>query len=156
MRKATGMAGKARRKGFTYTEVLVAVVIVAIAASGLFACVRVTTMTPKTKRTTEMAVYVSVTALERIKAQKFVTMTDITPLPPATGASAWYYDKNGVPTTAASTGGYTVLYGNLLDDTNGDGVHDTRDLRHIVVEVRDNTLAKLYERIDSYVAFGGI
>jgi prepilin-type N-terminal cleavage/methylation domain-containing protein len=159
MRKATGMTGNGRRKGFTYTEVLVAVVIVAIAASGLFACVRVTTMTPLTKRTTEMAVYVSVAALERIKAQKFIYMTDIKPLPATpvpTGVSAWYYDKNGVPATSASIGGYTVLYGNLLEDTNGDGVLDTRDMRHVVVEVRDNTLAKLYERIDSYIAFGGI
>jgi prepilin-type N-terminal cleavage/methylation domain-containing protein len=159
MRKAAGMAGNGRRKGFTYIEVLVAIMLVAVAASGLFACVRITTMTPRTKRTTEMAVYISVAALERIKAQKFLSMTDIMPLPATpvpTGVSSWYYDKNGVPATSASTGGYTVLYGVHLDDTNGDGVYDTRDMRHIVVEVRDNTLAKLYERIDSYLAFGGV
>ncbi|MCW3097141.1 MAG: hypothetical protein JWL77_2759 [Chthonomonadaceae bacterium] len=156
MRKANGIPGKVRRGGFTYTEVLVALILVAIAASGLFASVRITTMTPRTKRTTEMAVYLSVTVLERLKAQKFLSLKDIKPLPPTTGASAWYYDQNGSPVTSAATGGYTVLYGTLLEDTNGDGVLDTRDMRHIVIEVRDNTLATLYERIDSYLAFGGV
>jgi prepilin-type N-terminal cleavage/methylation domain-containing protein len=156
MKTRTVTAGKDRRRGVTYTEVLVAIVIVAVAATGLFAGLRNTTMTPHTKRTTEMAVYISVTALERIKAQRYLAMTNITPLPPTTGAAAWYYDKNGAPAASVSTGGYTVLYGVLLEDTNGDGVYDTRDMRHVVVEVRDNTLATLYERVDSYLAFGGL
>lgn len=156
MKNMRRTAGGRRRTGFTIVEALVAVVLVAVAASGLFACVRITAMTPRTKRTTEMAVYISVAALERIKGQKFLAMTDITPLPPAAGSNAWYYDKNGAPAAAASSGGYTVLYGAQLTDTNGDGVLDTRDMRRIVVEVWDNARATRYERIDTYIAFGGV
>jgi hypothetical protein len=156
MRQARVRAVVRRRVGFTFMEVMVAIVLVVVAAAGVFACARIMAMTPRNKRTTEMAVYLSVAGLERIKGQKFLSLSDIKPLPPATGANAWYYDKNGAPVSAATTGGYTVLYGVLLEDSNGDGVYDTRDMRHIVVEVRDNTLTTLYEHIDSYIAFGGV
>lgn len=145
-----------RQKGLTLVELLVAALLVAMAALTAVSSIRMAASLPRNKRVTEMAVYVSVAALERIKAIEYSNMTDVTPLPPSATASKWYYDKFGTPVGSAATDGYTVEYGIQLEDTNGDGVYDSLDMRRIVVEVYDNGLASLYERIDVKMANGGI
>ena len=142
-----------RRGGFTYTELLVAVLLVAIAASWGLAAWSISSRAPANKRATEMAVYIATQELERMKARKYMGMSDT----PVGSPIVTYYDRYGAPAagnTAAPRGFQARSWVMPMVDRNG--VADSEDLREIKVEVYDNGGGRMYERAQTLLAFGGV
>lgn len=151
MREFQTRANAGRRHGFTYVELLASVLIVAMSAAYAMASWGISSRAPANQRVTEMGVFVATQQLERLKAEKYMTLMDT----PAGTPTITYYDRYGAPAAAAAPQGYLVktTIGPLV---NRDGMINTEDLREIVVEVWDNAQTKRYEQARTLLAFGGL
>ena len=140
-----------RRRGAGYLELLVAVILLVIAATGAYATWAFSVKAPANKRVTEMGVYLGSRELERLKAQKYGSLVDT-----STGSpNVTYYDKYGASATGATTGGYKVKsWVTTLVDR--DAKTNTEDLREVSVEVWDSGETKKYETARTLLTFGGL
>ena len=139
------------RRGAAYLELLVAVVLLAIAAAGALSTWSLSSQAPANKRVTEMGVYLGTRELERLKAQKYSSMLDT-----AVGSpNVTYYDELGVSTNAAVAGGYKVKSW-VMTLVNRDTIANTEDVREITIEVWDSAETNQYDSARSLITFGGL
>lgn len=137
------------RRGFSYLELLVAVLLLVIAAAGAFAHWSISVRAPASKRVTEMGVYIGVRELEKVKARRLLgSVASNTP-------TVTYYDKYGAPSNAAVTGGYTVNTW-ITAIVDRDATANSEDLREIKIQVGSNDGTKVYETIRTLLTFGGL
>lgn len=136
--------------GFTYLELLMAALILAVATVGALATWSYSSRAPANKRVTEMGVYVATQEIERLKARRYLGIEDTDPGSPL----VTYYDRYGGPTGGAVMQGYKVK-SFITPAVDRDGASNTEDLREIRVEVWDNNEAKRYEEARILLAFGG-
>jgi prepilin-type N-terminal cleavage/methylation domain-containing protein len=135
------------RRGFTYVELLVAAILLGIAAAAGIAGWNLSVRAPANKRVTEMAVFIGIQELERMKAKKYLSVHE--------SVIVQYYDKYGAPVGSAVTKGYKARsWSSAL--INRDGVTNTEDMRELRVEVWDNTETTRYESIQTLLTFGGL
>ena len=146
------LGGARGRRGFGYMELLVAVLLVAIASMAALASWSLSLRAPQNKRVTEMGVYVAVQALERLKARKYMGLTDTAENAPMVS----YYDRYGSPVDGAAPRGYMVRAW-IRPLINRDGITNTEDLREIEIRVSDNNGTNPpYEQIRTLLTFGGV
>lgn len=151
--KQQRQASRRVRRGFSYLELLVAVLLLVIAAVGAFAHWSISVRAPASKRVTEMGVFVGVQELEKVKARRFLGSALTTVNAPLVS----YYDRYGAPVDAAAPRGYkTKTWITALVDR--DATANSEDLREVKIEVWDNneTLSSPYETIRTLLSFGGI
>jgi type II secretory pathway pseudopilin PulG len=151
------------RLGFSYVEVLAAVILLALASAAIIATWSIATQAAADKRVTEMGVFVGTQQLEKMKAETYgylpdqpANATSVSYLTTPTGAaSVTYYDRFGALSAASANRGYMVKsWVTPIIDRNGKT--DIEDLREIRIEVGDNTGVHLYDTVRTLIAFGGI
>ncbi len=132
---------------FTYLEILTAIILLSIAASTAVAGWSLAISAVSTKRTTEMALYIGVHEMERLKAKRFLTMNDT--------IAIQNYDKYGDPVTAPDPNGYlSKAWSSVL--INRDGKNNSEDLRELHVDVWNSLQSKKYESMQTLITFGGM
>ncbi len=137
-----------KQSGFTYVELLMATLVVAIAAVSALATWQISSRAPANKRATEMGVFVATQELERMKAIKVDGLA-------AGSTTVRYYDRYGAPAAAAATNGFrTTSYVTAIVDRNG--TPSTDDLYEIRVEVHNNDGSKLLEEARTLLTLGGV
>jgi len=162
-------------RGLTYMEVLVAAMILVMAGTGAISTVMIARKSTVDKRLTEMGIYCAYSSAERIRAEKFVNIPEIT----AAAPNYLYYDLHGVlissyentpngmryydinhnilviqvPPTGVS---FTVTWSMVTTDTNGDGVLNANDMRTLTVKCWNPALTTLYESLQLNMALGGV
>ena len=158
---------RGRRRGFGYLELLASVLLLLIASAGALATWSLSVQTPANKRNIEMGVYLGVSELERLKAQGYLGLPETGPPGNAssnpivryygrTGAVTGYYDQTGALVGGPAARGYRARAWIETQDTNGDGLKNSKDLREVTVEVTDNNGNVLYERVRTLLSFGGV
>lgn len=141
------IAQKKFRRGFTYMEVMIAVILLSIAAGAAMAGWNLAGKATATKRRTEMAVYIGVEELEIMKAKKYLNLDNTVRIQ--------YYDKNGAQVGSAATNGYKAkAWSAALIDR--DGSANTEDLRELYVEVWNNAETIKLDSIRTLLTFGGL
>jgi prepilin-type N-terminal cleavage/methylation domain-containing protein len=140
------------KRGFSYVELLAAVLLVSIASAAALASWSISTRAPANKRATEMGVYVGVQALERLKARKYLGVNDTAENAPL----VTFYDRYGALAGAAAERGYTVRAW-IRPMVSRDAVLNTEDLREIEIKVYNNALTEPpYEHVRTLLTFGGV
>jgi len=142
--------GSGARRGFTYLELVASAMLVAIAGMGAILSWRLAPQAVANKRITEMSVQLATSELERLKAVKYQSLSD------TTTPNVFYYDKNGSALGSAAGATYKVKSTVVTQDTNGDSLYDSLDLRELTVEVWNPTETKRYEQAQTLLAYGGI
>ena len=143
------------RRGLTMIEVLAAVLIVSIAAVGAIATWALSTKVTATKRVTDMASYVSIQEIERLKAIKYSQLSY------TTSANVEWYDKYGNwlgdanSSPAVNTGYYEVQW-TVISKVSRYSTTSDENLAEVEVKVYDTTGTTLYEDIQTLLTFGGI
>lgn len=145
-----------RKRGMTFTEVLVAALILAIVAGGAAATWTMASRAAVNKRAIEMGFTIAVHEIERMKA---IGYQNLTPSPIQGGqpvATVRWYDKYGQWLgSSATSGDYKVkTYVRVLIDRNA--TTDREDLKEILVEVWDPQETRLFERARTLLTFGGV
>lgn len=138
------------RRGFTYLELVASAMLVAIAGMGAILSWRLAPQAVANKRITELSVQLAASELERLKAVKYQALSD------TTSPNVFYYDKNGSVLASATGATYKVKSTVVTQDTNGDGIYDSLDLRELKVEVWNPAETKRYEQAQTLLAYGGI
>lgn len=87
-----------RESGFSYLELLIAALVLAIATVGALATWSYSSRAPANKRVTEMGVYVAVQEIERLKARRYMGLEDT----PAGSPLVTYYDRYGAPSASGT------------------------------------------------------
>ena len=138
-----------RSRGMSLVELLVAAFIIAIAAGWALAAWNITSRAPAQKRVTEMGAFIGMQEVERIKSQRYMSLTAGT-----TGTT--YFDKYGAPTTVVADRAYRADT-SITAAVNRDGPNNSEDLLEIVVVVRrpDGTGAP-FETARTLLTFGGM
>jgi prepilin-type N-terminal cleavage/methylation domain-containing protein len=155
LRRHTARPRTARR-GFSYLELLMAVVLLSMAAAGAVATWSFSTRAARSKRITETGVYVGVHAVERVKSRKYLGVDD-------TGAEGvvgstpleYWYDRYGQPVNAAATEGYRARVW-LISFVDRDTINNSEDLRRVTAVVTNNAGTDEYDRIDTLLSMGGL
>jgi len=138
------------RRGFTYLELIASAMLVAIAGMGAMLSWRLAPQAVANKRLTEMSVQLAVSELERLKAVKYQNLSD------TTTPNVFYYDKNGGALVSSTGATYLVKSTVLTQDTNGDNLYDSLDLRELTVEVWNPAETQRYEQAQTLLAYGGL
>ena len=141
-----------RESGFSYLELLIAALVLAIATVGALATWSYSSRAPANKRVTEMGVYVATQEIERLKARRYMGLEDT----PAGSPLVTYYDRYGAPSASGTPQpqGYKVK-AFITPAVDRDATPNTEDLREIRVEVWDNNETTRYEEARVLLAFGG-
>ena len=140
------------RRGVTYLELVASMMLVAIAAACSMASWNLAPKILNNRRATEMAVTLASQELERLKAFKYDGLT-VT----AVGSpNVFYYDKSGGLLGSATGATYKVKSWVIPQDSNGDSVLTTADLRELSVEIWTPTESKRYERAVTLLTKDGI
>ncbi len=140
--------GFRHRRGTSLLELLVAALIIAIAAGWALAAWNISSRAPAQKRVTEMGAFIGMQEIERIKSQRYMSLTVGT-------TTTAYFDKFGAPTSVVADRLYRADSA-INSAVNRDGIGNTEDLLEIVVVVRrpDGTGAP-YETARTLLTFGG-
>lgn len=139
-----------RERGFTYTELLIAVVLVAMAGTYAVSTWSLSSRAPANKRVTEMGVYIATQELERLKALKYLGLPDTGANPVVT-----YYDRYGAVVTGPVAQGYKAKTW-IRPVVNRDGVPNIEDVLELRVEVWDSRETRRHETARTLLAFGGV
>lgn len=136
-------------------EVLAAVLIVSLAASGAIATWAFTTRVAATKRLTDMGSYVSIQQIERLKAIKYSQLSY------TNSAQVEWYDKYGnwlgdSSSSPAVTTGYYQVQWTVISKVSRYGTTSDENLSEVEVKVYNTAGTILYEDIQSLLTFGGI
>lgn len=140
------------RRGSTYVELLVSMILLSIAATAAVATWSMTVRIPATKRAAEVSLTLAVGEMERLKAIKYANLPETT----AAAPNVSYFSSAGAPVTAAAARGYEVLSWVVTLDSNADGGMDARDLRELTVEVWNTGRTRRHERLQAQLAQGGL
>jgi len=140
------------RRGASYLELLVSVVILAITGAAAVATWGWSVRVPATKRLAEMGSYLAVTEMERLKALKYANLVETAPASP----SQSYFGPSGAPVPTPVARGFQVLSWTTTQDSNADGARNAADLREVVVEVWNNDRTQRYERLQTLLTAGGV
>jgi type II secretory pathway pseudopilin PulG len=139
------------RRGFSYLELLVSVLLLVMAAAGAISTWSITLKAPANKRVTEMAAYVGVRELERLKALKYGQLDDT----PVNAPLVRHYDRYGAPSVSQATQGYRAKTW-VTTMVNRDGSTNSEDLREIKIEIWDAGETRLYDTVRTLLTFGGL
>jgi hypothetical protein len=104
------------------------------------------------RRATEMSVMLAAQELERLKAFKYDGLT----VTPVGTPNTFYYDKLGALLGSATGATYKVKSWVIPQDSNGDSVLNTADLRELTVEVWTPNESRRYERAVTLLTKDGI
>ncbi|HXG24395.1 MAG TPA: type II secretion system protein, partial [Chthonomonadales bacterium] len=86
------------RRGITYVELLVAALLMTVAAGAVISTWNISTQAAAGKRDWEMGVYIAMTEMERLKAQKYMSLLDT----PSNAPNIRYYNRYGAPVGGAA------------------------------------------------------
>jgi prepilin-type N-terminal cleavage/methylation domain-containing protein len=139
--------GQARRQqGFSFVELLAAVIILLIVAAGAVSTWSLSSRAPVNKRLTDMASMVAVREIERVKSKKYLNILN--------GTTTTYYTKAGAVSGATADNFYlaTTVLSTIVDR---DGISNTEDVVQVQVTVQNAAGSKTYEVQRTLMAFGG-
>ena len=138
------------RRGFSYLETLVAVLLLAVAATTAVSSWNVAARAPANKRVAEIALGLAASHMEMGKARLTLGL----PAGQAALAPDVFYGQSGEPAVTATPSGYRVR-SSVRVVSDSDGIPSTDDLCELTVEVWDGSGQVLYETSRTLLAFGG-
>lgn len=151
-----------RRRGLSLVELLVAALIIGIAAAGALATWTRMARIPASKRATDLTSQIATHVMEKIKARKYLNLTDTTFSGGSYVLVDWnspsgspYFDKFGDAAGSAQPKGYRVKY-RVYPIWSRDATRNTEDLVEVEVHVMDNSATRTYEVQRTLISFGGI
>lgn len=139
-------------RGFTLMELLIAVLVLSIAATGALATWGFSSRVPASKRVTEMGVYIATEELERLKAQHYISLEDTLENAPR----IHWYDRYGAWLGASATTGDYKAKVWVRPLVNRNNRADTEDLRELEVQVWNTDETQHYETARTLLSYGGV
>jgi prepilin-type N-terminal cleavage/methylation domain-containing protein len=135
-----------RRRGFSFVELLAAVIILLIVAASAVSTWSLSSRAPLNKRLTDMASLVAVREIERVKSKKYLNISN--------GTTTTYYTKAGTVSGANADNYYlaTTVISTVVDR---DGLVNTEDIVQVQVTVQDAANSRTYEVQRTLMSFGG-
>jgi prepilin-type N-terminal cleavage/methylation domain-containing protein len=135
-----------RRRGFSFVELLAAVIILLIVAASAVSTWSLSSKAPVNKRVTDMASMVAVREIERIKSQKYLNITN--------GTTTTYYTKTGA-LSGANADNFYLATTVITTAVDRDGVVNTEDVLQVQVTVQNAAGTRTYEVQRTLMSFGG-
>ena len=153
-RKPRRRFGRSAPHGFSMIELLVAVMLLAIAATGAAGTWVFSLRATANKRLTEMGAYIGIQELERMKDLRYDALTYTQESAPVVD----WYDKNGqwLGTAPSVTGGVYRASTWIRPIVDRDATANQEDLKEIEVQVWSGDGSAQYEGVRTLITYGGI
>lgn len=135
------------RRGLTYMEVLIALLLVSMAAAAAIATWRISLKAVEDKRVTEMGVYIASSEIERQKAIKYTYLTLST--------KTYYYDRWGNWLGVGAASGAYKAVDTISVVAPNPATGSDRDLLELRVVVSTGSGAVQLEDTRTMMTFGG-